>query len=434
MFIFVLLAGAVINSADINAAEQDEAEVFMKMQRRGFSKIPVMIMPFQSTPENKEEVSIVENVLRSDLKRSHFFELIETRDIGLSVDSNETPSMAMKTKALKAGVQAILWAKLESQENGWMLESYAYETANGDQVVGVKIFGGMNKLRHLAHRFSDKLALHFTGEKGVAQTKITYISDLSGKKEVYIMDYDGANKFRFTRDNSIAISPRWSPDREKISYTSYRNGNPNLYILDLKTGSKNEIASYPGLNFSASWSPAGDRLAFATTKDGNAEIYLVHGDGTGLKRLTFNSADDLSPTWSPTGKQIAFTSDRGGGPQIYIMDVDGANVNRLTFDGSYNTSPTWSPKGDWIAYACRNKDRRLKICADRADGTQSIAITESGRWDDESPSWAQNGRELVFSSNRLGKSQIFSIHLDGTHMRKLTSNPANNTSPSWSLR
>lgn len=248
------------------------------------------------------------------------------------------------------------------------------------------------------------------------------------------MDYDGANKVRQTRDRSIAISPRWSPDGKKLTYTSYLKGNPDLYVLDLNSGLKKAIASFPGLNFSASWSPDGTQIAFAATKDGNAELYLIGTDGSGLKRLTFDRADDLSPSWSPSGKQIAFTSDRGGGPQVYIMDADGANVHRLTFDGNYNTSPAWSPKGDWISYACRNKDRRLKICADRADGTQSIAITESGSWDDESPSWALNGRELVFTSSRFGTSQLFSIHMDGTHLRKLTSNPANNTSPSWSLR
>ncbi len=406
----------------------------MEMERSGFRKIPLMIMPFGGASEHKEEMVIVENVLRSDLKRSHVFELIETRDLGISGDSTVAPGSSVMVKAAKAGVLAVVWAKLDTQDNGWVLESYAYETAKGDQVLGVKIFGGKKKLRNLAHRLSDKLTLHFTGEKGVAQTKVSYISDLSGQKEVYIMDYDGANKMRFTRDRSIAISPRWSSDASKIAYTSYRKGNPDLYVVDLKTGERKTLASFPGLNFSPSWSPLGNQLAFATTKDGNAEIYLVNLDGTGLKRLTFNSSDDLSPSWSPSGKQIAFTSDRGGGPQIYIMDSDGSNVHRLTFDGNYNTSPAWSPKGDWIAYACRNEARRLKICADRSDGSQSIAITESGRWDDESPSWASNGRELIFTSSRFGKNQILSIHLDGTHLRRLTSNPANNTSPSWSLR
>ncbi|MEC4677719.1 MAG: hypothetical protein VST69_03065, partial [Nitrospirota bacterium] len=157
------------------------AEVFMEMERSGFRKIPLMIMPFGGAPEHKEEMVILENVLRSDLKRSHVFELIETRDIGISADHPMPPGSSVMVKAAKAGVLALVWAKLDTQNNGWVLESYAYETAKGDQVVGVKIFGGKKRLRDLAHRFSDKLTLHFTGEKGVAQSKVTYISDLSGE-------------------------------------------------------------------------------------------------------------------------------------------------------------------------------------------------------------------------------------------------------------
>jgi len=417
-----------------SALSLDAAEIFMEMSRLGFRKIPIAVVPFGAAAKNKASAAIVEEVLRADLDRSHIFEVIAPKTLGLSFEAGQAPTPAALIKASKAGVLAVVWASLDTQKKGWVLESHAYETAKGTQLLGVKLFGGDRRLRALAHRFSDKLTLHFTGEKGVAQTKIAYISDQSGNKEIYVMDYDGANKIPITRDKSIAISPRWSSDGKKITYTSYRSGNPNLYLIDLKLGMRKEVATFPGLNFSAAWSPLEDLIAFATTKDGNAELYLIKPSGEGLKRLTFNPADDLSPSWSPNGKQIAFTSDRGGGPQIYVMNASGANVHRLTFEGNYNTSPAWSPKGEWIAYACRNEDRRLKICADRADGSESIAVTESGPWDDESPSWALNGRELIFTSNRKGRSQIFSIHLDGTHLRQLTSNAANNTSPSWSPR
>lgn len=411
------------------------AEVFLEMSRTGFRKIPLMIVPFQDASTKNEAASIVENVLRADLERSLFFELIETNDIGFSPTSEGAPNAQALAKASKAGVHAVVWAKLIVNENEWVLESYAYETSSREEVISIRIFGKKRLMRNMAHRFSDILTFHFTGERGIAQTKIAYISDLSGNKEVYIMDYDGANKMRVTRDHSIVLSPRWSANGKNLIYTSYRSGNPNIYVLDMKTGKRKVIASFSGLNYAATWSPVEDRVAFATTKDGNSEIYSIKLDGSDLKRLSFNKADDLSPTWSPTGKKIAFTSDRGGKPQIYIMDADGANVDRLTFGGDYNTSPAWSPKGEWIAYACRNKERRLKICADRADGTQSVVVTESGDWDDEAPSWGLNGMELIFTSNRFGKNQIFSIHLDGSHLRRLTtSNPSNNISPSWSPR
>jgi TolB protein len=412
----------------------DATEVFLGTTRPGFEKIPTMVLPFQGAAKDGERVLLMETVLQSDLERSQVFNVSRSGGIAPSFTSSGEPDSATIARASAAGVQVLVWAKLYLRGDEWVLEGYAFETAKGEQVVGLKIVGDEKLLRAMAHRFSDKLVSHFTGETGIAQTKIAYVSDLTGKKEVYLMDYDGANEMRITGDRSVVVSPRWSFDANQVSYTSYREGNPDIYFLDLRSGRRQRMISFPGLNFSTAWSPIGDRVAFATTKDGNAEIYTIRPDGTDLKRLTFNLADDLSPTWSPTGKQIAFTSDRGGNPQIYIMDADGANVARLTFSGDYNTSPAWSPKGDWIAYTCRNEEKRLKICAIRVDGQQTVRITESGPWDDESPSWALNGRDLVFTSNRTGKNQIFAIHADGTRLIRLTSNGANNTSPSWSPR
>jgi len=428
-FVAFLLLIVMMGPAPVFASE-----VFLEMSRFGFRKIPVAVLPFHDQSGNKEAIRTIEAVLRADLDRSHIFDLVGTKAVGFVPNAKAAPAAGEMAKASSAGVLALVWAKLVINGDEWVLESYVYETAKKEEVISVRIFGSQKSIRKIAHRLADILTLHFTGEKGVAQTRIAYVSDQSGAKEVYVMDYDGANPIQVTQDRSIVLSPRWSANGDKLVYTSYRNGNPNIYVLDMKTGNKQTLVAFAGLNFAASWSPVEDRVAFATTQDGNAEIYTIKYDGTDLKRLTFSKSDDLSPSWSPTGKQIAFTSDRGGTPQIYIMDVDGANVHRLTFEGNYNTSPVWSPKGEWIAYACRNKDRRLKICADRADGTTSIAVTESGDWDDESPSWGLNGRELVFTSNRLGKNQIFSIHLDGKNLRRLTASQANEMSPAWSQR
>jgi len=428
--LFVLLLLGLIAARSVGNA----ADVFIGTTRSGYEKIPVMIVPFQGESANAEQMLLAETVLQADLERSQFFTVVERSKVASVAKQAGAPDETLIADAGKAGIQVLAWAKLMPKGDDWVLESYAYETTKGEQVVAVRMIGDRKSVRMMAHRFADKLVSHFTGEPGIAQTKIAYVSDITGRKEVYLMDYDGANEMRITADRSIVISPRWSSDAGQISYTSYREGNPDIYFLDLGTGQRKRVVSFPGLNLSAAWSPKGDRVAFASTKDGNAEIYTMRPDGSELKRITFNTADDLSPSWSPTGRQIAFVSDRGGNPQIYIMDADGSNVHRLTFNGDYNTSPSWSPKGDWIAYACRNEEKRLKICVDSVDGQQSIRLTESGRWDDESPSWALNGRDLVFTSNRTGRNQIYAIHADGTGLIRLTSNGASNTAPAWSPR
>ena len=248
------------------------------------------------------------------------------------------------------------------------------------------------------------------------------------------MDYDGENKIKLMSSRSMILPPKWSFDATQIGYTVYNHGLSDIHLLTLATGGHTKIFSSKRLSFSPVWSSSGDRLAFGSTKEGNSDIYTMRPNGSDLKRLTSHGAADLSPTWSPTGREIAFTSDRGGSPQIYIMDAEGGNTRRLTYSGDYNTSASWSPQGDWIAYACRNSAGRLKLCAMSVNGQDKTLITEKGAWDDESPSWSANGREIVFTSNRFGESQIFVIRPDQTGLLRLTSERANDTNPAWAPR
>ncbi len=422
VFLFLIM-GPGLNAAD----------VFLGTSRESFQKMIIGIIPFEGgrpgkTPKEVLAHALLESVLREDLKRSQLFQVADL-PVG-DTDWSQGVDTDTIHLARGRGMVAMVWAELYFSNEKWVMEAYAYEAGKGEAVIRSRVTA--DNVRALAHRFSDKLVAYFTGEQGFAETKIAYLSNQTGSKEVYLMDYDGANETKLTTDRSIILSPRWSFDATQIGYTSYRNGSPDVYFLELSTGNRTKIFSSKGLNFSPAWAPQGDRIVFASTRAGNAEIYMTRPDGTGIKRLTFHPGADLSPVWSPTGREIAFTSDRGGSPQIYIMDADGSNVRRLTYSGNYNTSAAWAPQGDWVAYTCRNDAGFLKVCADRIDGQQSLNITEGGAWDDESPSWAANGREVVFTSNRLGKDQIFAIRPDGTGLIRLTSNGG--SSPAWAPR
>ncbi len=408
------------------------SDVFLGVAKGEFERIAIGMISFSGTPAEEKQKKLVESVLKADLTRSQFFNVIVIDFAKENSGLNFTNGLDEAVLAWAQGIQigAIAWGRLYSADDKkWTLEAYAYETINGNPVVRVKITG--DNVRALAHRFSDKLVSHFTGEKGLAETKIAYLSNQTGSKEIYLMDYDGENIMRTTSDQSIILSPRWSSDAAQIGYTSYRHGTPDIYFLELASGKRKKIFSSKGLSLSPAWSPSGDWVVFASTKSGDSEIYKMQPDGENLKQITFHSAADLSPTWSPTGKEIAFTSDRGGSPQIYIMDAEGGNIRRLTYSGDYNTSPSWSPQGDLLVYACRNKVGFMKLCAQRMDGRDPIKITEGGNWDDESPSWAANGREIVFASNRLGVSDIFTIRPNGEGLLRLTASGAMNTSPAW---
>ncbi len=407
-------------------------EVFLDAFKAGGVSTPVVVLPFQGDKNTLALRQQMETIVRNDLTRSRFFQVVDPGQMG--IDPLSVSHTELVAEAANIGVSALIGAALRNEGNTLALDAQAHETATGKRVVGVRIISEEGKMRELGHRFANRIIKAFIGETGIAESKIAYVSDLTGNREIYIMDYDGKGPVQLTVDESIAVSPRWSSDGTQISYLSYGSGRPHVYIYNVNTGKRRKVLAFPGLSLSLSWAPSGDRVAFTTTKDGNAEIYTMRPDGTDLRRITFNEADDLSPTWSPTGRQLAFTSDRGGDPQIYAMDSEGGNIRRLTFVGKYNTAPVWSPKGERVAYVCQDGKKWLKICTVRLDSLESVQITGNGAWDDQSPSWAPNGEELVFTSNRLGKDQIFAVRLDGEGLLRLTSGESNATSPAWSPR
>jgi len=291
---------------------------------------------------------------------------------------------------------------------------------------------GFDWRRRLAHKIADDIVLQFTGEKGVADTKISYVVGPSGAKEIVVADYDGVGTSPVTRNGSINLSPVWSPDARSIAFTSFMNGYPDLFRLfpfEPRRGVQT-LASFHGINSSPSWSPDGQFLALTLSKDGNPEIYVLTVQSGALQRLTRHASIDTEPTWSPTGQQIAFVSDRAGQPRIFVMDRDGSNVRQVTTSG-FHTQPRWSPKGDTIVYTQREGTHNL--WAITPGGTNARPLT-SGQGDNQGASWGPDGRHLTFQSNRSGRWQVYMMVLDGMETIQITTGAAESTSPSWSPR
>ncbi len=286
--------------------------------------------------------------------------------------------------------------------------------------------------RRLAHKIADEIVLQFTGEPGVADTKISYVVGPSGAKEIVVADYDGFSMSPVTRNGSINLSPVWSPDARSIAFTSFMNGYPDLFRLfpfEPRRGVQT-LASFHGINSSPAWSPDGRFLALTLSKDGNPEIYVLTILTGALQRLTRHASIDTEPTWAPTGQQIAFVSDRAGQPRIFVMDRDGSNVRQVT-TGGFHTQPRWSPKGDTIVYTQR--EGTYNLWAISPGGTDARPLT-SGQGDNQGASWAPDGRHLAFQSNRSGRWQVFIMLLEGMTTTQITSGAAESTSPSWSPR
>jgi len=250
-------------------------------------------------------------------------------------------------------------------------------------------------------------------------------------KEIYIADYDGENQRRVTVSKTLNITPAWSPDARSIAYTSYRRGGGQIFVSHIYQALLDELTKGEkvGENWLPAWSPDGTRLCFTSTRDGNSELYVMNRDGSNVRRLTRHPRIDISPTWSPSGTQIAFVSDRAGDPHIYIMDADGVGTpERLTSEIS--DRPTWSPAPyNEIAFASRTGpgfDIKVKNLT-----TGELRQITLGEGSNESPSWAPNGRHVAFSSNRAGKTHIFTMSRDGKDLRQITRS-GNNVQPDWS--
>ena len=285
--------------------------------------------------------------------------------------------------------------------------------------------------RRLAHKIADEVVLQFTGEPGVADTKIAYVSGPRGAKEIVVVDYDGAGQTPLTRNGSINLTPVWSPDARSLAYTSYKQGYPDLYrAFPFERRPEQTLAAFVGINTAPAFSPDGKSIAMTLSKDGNPEIYvLTLATGT-MRRLTRHAGIDTEPTWAPTGRQLAFISDRTGSPNLYVMDAEGTSVRQLT-SGGFHTQPRWSPKGDAIAYTARQGVHDIWLI--NVDGSNPRRLT-GGVGNSQGATWAPSGRHLAFQSNRNGRWQIMAMLIDGSAPTAITTGAAEATSPSWSPR
>jgi TolB protein len=374
----------------------------------------------------------VPEVVGNDLRFSALFSVVS--DIPAPPANRPEALRDIWSNFAAAGAHAGLHGLLTLRGDRAEAEARLYDLTSPEQrLIASKRFElPAAQARRLAHKIADEVVFQFTGEPGVADTKIAYSSSATGSKEIYVMDYDGAGATRSTANQSINLSAAWSPDTRSVAFTSYMgSGYPYLYrLFPFERRPVQLLAGYLGINTSPAWSPDGRSIALTLSKDGNPEIYVLALATGAVRRLTTYAGIDTEPTWSPTGREIAFVSDRAGSAQIHVMDAEGANVRRLAQVG-FNTQPRWSPKGDAIAFTSRQGNH--DIWAVNPDGSNLRRLT-AGPGDNESASWAPNGRHLLFQSSRLGGFQLFTMLADGSEQKSLTRGAGESTSGAWSPR
>ncbi len=296
-----------------------------------------------------------------------------------------------------------------------------------------------DEVRQHAHELADAIVENTTGEKGIAQSKIALVHR-SGKRangqnidDLYVVDYDGHNVRRLTRDGVAIVGPRWSPDGKYIYYTSYKTGYPAVFRVDMN-GVVKRLANFRGLNTGAVPSPKDpSKLAIILSHQGNPELYVMDATTQGLTRLTTTKyAAEASPCWSPDGSQICYVSDVSGSPQLYVVDVASRQSRRLTMKGGENVQPDWG-KGGIVFATKRGCPYRIAVI-DPKQGEGSTRFLTPMNEIYESPSWAADGRHVVASRTQGRTTSIWILDAEekGAEPYRAFSGNGAWLNPAWS--
>ncbi len=411
----------------------------------GVEKVRLAVSDFKPStgdPQNAALLKTFNDTLWNDLDVSGVVELVSKSFYPLQVPGQPPEVNFLAWNAAPPNAAMLAFGNLGVSAGRLTVQGWLYDVKNtqSPEVLG-KQYGDTASdaaARLMAHRFADEIIFRLGGGiSGIAESQIYFVSDRSGHKEIWAMDYDGSNQHQLTHFNSISLSPRISPDGSRIAFSAItRNGwDIMMYSLDL-----NRLVSFPhmgGDNFSPAWSGDGTKIAFSSSRNGEPEIYIADASGTNLRRMTTAKGPDVSPVWNrKTNAQVAFVSGRTGLPQIYTMEADGTNQQRMT-DQGYAVSPSWAPNGQFLAFAWVRKygpgepgswDIYLMDIASK----QFVQLTHDGGRND-SPSWSPDNRHIVFQSNRSGSPEIWSMLADGTKVQQLTFS-GRNTQPNWSWK
>lgn len=394
--------------------------------------IPIAIPEFEG--DDPKLATDISNVITSDLAGSGLFAPLDRASFLERVGSvNAAPNFP---NWRQIGAEALVVGRVGPGPDGKLSAEFRlWDPTNGKQLTGQRLGTSAQNWRRLAHMIADQIYQQLTGEKGYFDTRVVFVDETGPKqkrvKRLAIMDQDGANVRLLSQGGEIVLTPRFSPASNRITYMSYTKDQPKVFMMDLATGQRELVGDFPGMTFAPRFSPDGERVIMSLQNEGNSAIYEMDLRSRQQRRLTQGTAIDTSPSYSPDGRQIVFESDREGTQQLYVMNSDGSAQQRISVgDGRYST-PVWSPRGDYIAFTKQYSGRFL-IGVMRPDGSGERVLTEG--FHNEGPTWAPNGRVLMFfreSQGTNGGPKIYSVDLTGYNERVVTT-PSFGSDPAWS--
>ena len=376
--------------------------------------IPIAIVPFGWDAKNKtvlpHDVAVV---VDADLARSGRFLTFARKDF-LATPHQDRDVAFKDWRLLKA--EALVIGNITPAAAGKVeVQFRLYDVFREKQLAGYSYTVSPEALRGLAHQIADVIYEKLTGEPGAFNTRIAYITHEAPRSgaavyKLQVADSDGYGPQTIVQTTEPLLSPAWSPDGRRLAYVSFEDKRSKVYLQNIADGRRELIAEHRGINSAPAFSRDGKRLALTLSRDGNPEIYLFDLSTRSLRRLTSHPAIDTEPAWSPDGRYLVFTSDRAGKPQIYRMSAEGGEAERLTFEGDYNARASYSPDGKMLTLVSR-QEGLYHIATLRLDTRALQVLTDTAL--DESPSFAPNGRLIIYATEVRGRGLLASVSVDG---------------------
>ncbi|WP_066588339.1 Tol-Pal system beta propeller repeat protein TolB [Sphingomonas pruni] len=372
------------------------------------------------------------DVITADLKNSGLFKPLPTGQL-MPVPFAQATAPDF-TGWTSRGATALVQGYIRANGNGTVtVGCYLYDTAAQRELARQGYVLTVNEWRRAAHKCADMVYTRLTGEGPYFDSRVVYVSETGPKgkriKRLAIMDQDGFNGRFLTNGQTIVLTPQLSPDQRRVAYLSYLDKKPTIYVMDIATGRQHRLVDNVSLALAPRFSPDGRWILYSMSQAGNTDLYKIPADGGTAQRLTTAPGIDTGGSWSPDGSKIVFESDRSGSQQLYVMNADGSNQQRISFGSGKYATPAWSPRGDLIAFTKIGGGFHVGIMSPSGGGEKML----TDGWQDEAPSWAPNGRVIMFFRSTQGGSgvaDLWSVDLTGVNERRLPT-PFDGSDPSW---
>lgn len=402
-------------------ASPAQAQFRLEVAGVGLTQLPVSVATFRGQDSSPQKISAI---ILADLERSGQFRSVDAS--GVVLDELSRPDVA--TWRQKGADSLVSGSVTRLADGRFDVRFRLWDVVKSQDLGGQSFVVGPADLRMAAHRISDYVYEKLTGERGAFSTRITYVTKVAQRYQLWVSDVDGENSQSALASPEPIISPTWSPNGNQVAYVSFESRKPVVYTHDVLTGKRRLIANFRGSNSAPTWSPDGKTLAMTLSRDGGSQLYAIDANGGEPRRLTQSSGIDTEPVYAPDGKSLFFVSDRGGAPQVYKMPSTGGNPERVTFSGNYNISPALSPDGRWLAYISRVSGAFKLHLMELATGVVT-PLTETNA--DENPSFAPNSRLIVYATQHQGREALMTTTLDGKVKARLNGQGGDIREPDW---